>query len=85
MTEASHAVRVPRPDNQADHTAWMTHALGEGIPATEARAMTRDQIRARLSGAHEPLTGDVALERHDQDPGTRAARREARRKPWEQA
>ena len=83
--DATQFPRVPRPHNQADHAAWMAYAIGEGIPAADARAMTRDQLRTRLSGAHEPLTGEVVLERHDQDPDTRSARREARRRPWEQA
>jgi len=71
---------VVRPDDRAPHSAWMAYAVSHGMPAEQARGLTRDQIRRRfpvLVGA-EP-----DLEQLEPDPEIRAARRETRRPAWE--
>jgi hypothetical protein len=71
------------PDEYATHAVWMAYAIGRGMDPEEARGRTRDQLRVAFL-PEGPLIGSVPyLERHDQDPDAIAARREARRKPWE--
>lgn len=72
------------PALSAPHAEWYAYAVSRNIPPDAARGMTRDQLRATLL-PRPPLTGAPDLERHEQDPETLTAMREARRKPWEQA
>lgn len=81
--DVSGAADVPQPAPWAPQWDWAAYAVARGIPEADARGMTRDQIRAVLGALDAPLTGEPNLERHEQDPETLAARREARRKPWE--
>lgn len=74
---------IPQPSADADHGTWTRYAIAQGMPAEQARGLTRDQIRVRFTPPGAPLGGEPQLERHDSDPETLAARREARRRPWE--
>ncbi len=74
---------IPPPHDQAPHSEWMAYAVSQGMPEEQAAGLTRDQIRVRFMPADAPLSGAPDLDWHDQDPEAIAARREARRKPWE--
>lgn len=82
MTAVFEPPGIPQPAAQAPHWEWMEYAISRGVPEDDARGLTRDQIRALIGAMDAPLTGDVVLERHEQDPETLAARREARRPAW---
>jgi hypothetical protein len=71
------------PDDRAPHSAWMEYAIGRGMPAEQARGMTRDQLRICFLPSAGPIGSEPDLERFEQDPETVAARREARRTLWE--
>ena len=71
------------PTERSPHWIWMEFAVSRGMPEVQARGMTRDQLRACLLAPSEPLTGEPRVDRLDEDPDARAARREAQRKPWE--
>jgi len=78
----SGAEGVTAPADRAPHWEWAEYAIAMGMPRLQARTLTRDQIKARLLPAL-PLTGEPSVDRLDEDPDARAARREAQRRPWE--
>ncbi len=71
------------PAERAPQWEWAEYAIAQGMPQEQARGLTRDQLRARLTRPSGGLTGEPSVDRLDEDPDARAARREAQRRPWE--
>jgi len=70
------------PDPRAPHSDWLTYAVSQGMDPADARARTRDQIRACFRETAGSIGAVPDLERHERDPDARAARHEARRPDW---
>ncbi len=79
------APELPMPGAMDSHDDWGRYAVSRGMPQGQAARLTRDEIRAEFVPPDAPRVDIPYVERLDRDPGTRAARREARRRPWEQA
>lgn len=75
--------RAIQPDAYADHAAWMSYAISQGMPPREAQRRTRDQLRACFRPSNGMIPSEPDLERHDRDPDAIAARKAARDQPWE--
>lgn len=71
------------PDAMASHGDWLSYAVSRGMPREQAARLSRDEIREEFVPPDAPRVDIPYVERLDQDPGTRAARREGRRKPGE--
>jgi hypothetical protein len=66
---------MPMPPGNAPHTAWRDYAVGQGVPAAEASARTRDQLRIMFLAPGVGRDDMPDVEILDADPGGRAARR----------
>jgi hypothetical protein len=62
---------------------WSRYAIARGMPADEAAGLSRDQLRIQFCPPGCTPGGEPDLELLERDPGALAARRQARRKPWE--
>ncbi len=66
---------MPMPPGNASHEHWRDYAVSAGMPADEAAALTRDQLRMRFLAPGAGRDDFEDLEVLDQDPDARAARR----------
>ena len=66
---------MPMPPGNAAHAAWRDYAVGQGVPAAEASALTRDQLRMKFLAPGVGRDDAADVESLDQDPGAREARR----------
>lgn len=85
MTAAAHdgLPGLPMPAAMAHHDDWAVYAVSRGMDPGEARTLTRDQLRAAFIPSDAPRDDTPYVERLDQDPDTRAARRAASRPAWD--
>lgn len=71
------------PDFAASRDDWGRYATARGMPADRAAAASRDQLVLAFVPLAALRDGAPRVERLDQDPETRAARRAASRPAWE--
>ena len=73
---------IPMPDPGAARDDWSRYATDRGMPAAQAAALSRDQIRVEFCPPGTGRDSEPVLDLLERDPDTLAARRDARRKPW---
>lgn len=71
------------PSAMASRDDSATYAASRGMDAAAVRTLSRDQIREEFVPPDAPRVDVPYVERLDQDPESRAAYREGRRKPGE--
>ena len=69
------------PHAGASHDDWSRYAVSRGIPADQAAALSRDQIRVEFCPPGTGPAGEPVVDLLERDPEALAARRDARRKP----